>query len=318
MHLQDPNATDAQPAPDAPASPTRPGDPSIAPWQAAQQQIAQLALSLARHEQVTVSAAMGRILAEPLHLPAAAASLHASPALPAGTLLRWSHLPLLVAAACPMVNVHARLRAGVVTLTDCPDGGASTELCGPATAALIAALFERMGSQPFSAGCPEPGPRLPQVLEMFANRCELIFVIGELGTEAQRQFNPSGLQPGLPCYQLGSTLVLLLPAQPAAALVRFAAFAVPLIRKLQGRGDELPPTRRVRLAGPPSAAENAAPGMTLAREHLVNGSLILTRCEAGLGLKGLAGASGIAWRPGKSDGGSTEMLDYLPFEQWLQ
>ena len=293
-------------------------DPSLPPWQAALAAITGLETPPARHEQVTVSAAMGRILAAPLHLAAPGTGLkHMNPTLAAGSLLRWSHLPLLVAAACPMVKVHARLRAGVVTLTGCPEEGGATELCGPATAALIAAILERMGGQPFSAGCPEPGPRLPQVLEMFANRCELIFVIGELGTAAQRQLGPSALQTGLPCYQLGSTLVLLLPAQPAAALIRFAAFAVPLIRKLQGRSDELPPSRRARLSGPPTT-EDTATGMTLVREHLVHGSLILTRCEASLGLQGLAGAGGIAWRPDTAGRSPDEMLAYLPFEQWLQ
>ena len=82
---------------------------SIAQWQQALAGITAQVPAPTRHEQVTVAAAVGRVLAQ---------ACPGTDALPAGTLLKWTHLPPVVAAGWRTLAVYPRLRAGIVTMSD--------------------------------------------------------------------------------------------------------------------------------------------------------------------------------------------------------
>ncbi|WP_077036678.1 hypothetical protein [Pelomonas sp. KK5] len=264
------------------------GPPSLARWQELLGQVRDLGAAHAadQHERVSLGAAVGRVLAEPVA------------ALPAGTLLHWRQLPLLVAAGRRTLAVRPRLRAGVVALAGAAEGAA---------APLIAGVFEQMGGRALAAGMDEPIHRLGLALEMFAPRCELVFVIGEPGALPVRQRIGA-----LPVSRLANgTLVLFLDPAPRLALSTYVTHAVPLIRRLQGRGDALPGTRLIA-----TTDESTPTGMSLVRERIESGErIVLAAC--GMTPACLADASGIAWQPPDLADVAAGSRIYLPFAQWL-
>ncbi len=262
---------------------------SVGEWREAVAEMTRQVSPPVRHEQVTIAAAVGRVLAE---------GCAGTAVVPTGTLVEWAHLPLLVEAGCRTLSVYPRLRAGIVTLSD--------PTVDEATAALLAAVFEGMGGQSFVTSSRGPASRLCLSLEMFANRCELIFVVGDLGPHSWPALKSGTTQGGLRCFRVGSTLVLLMPPRLPPALVDFTAFAVPVIRKLQGRREAQLVTRLAYVEDP------QCNGMSLVREQIEGDRLALSGCDETPA--GLALANGVAWRPTDVPSGT---LAYMPFEDWL-
>ena len=99
---------------------------------------------------------------------------------------------------------------------------------------------------------------------------------------------------------------MFLPPRLRCALLAFVTHAVPLIRRLQGRGDALPAMRI--LAGD----EDSPAEMTLVRERIEGERVVLSPC--GTSPAGLVAASAIAWQPPDLAGGRV----LLPFDEWLR
>jgi len=261
--------------------------PSLADWHAALAAIRELGSAPQDREQVSLAAAAGRVLAE------------AAGPLAAGALVQWRHLPLLVAAGCKTLAVRPRLRAGVVALA----GSEEAEAIAP----LIAAAFEQMGGRALPAAAAEPAHRLCLALEMCARRCELIFVVADPALHCWPVVaGGPGSGGGPPCTRLGTTTVMFLSPRLGSALAAFVTHAVPLVRRLQGRGDTLPAMRVVAGGGDASAE------MTLVRERIEGERVVLSPC--GMTPACLAMASAISWQPPDLAGGRV----LLPFDEWLR
>ncbi|MDY0743774.1 hypothetical protein SNE35_04625 [Paucibacter sp. R3-3] len=258
--------------------------PSLADWHASLAAIRELGSAPQGREQVPLAAAVGRVLAE------------GAGSLAAGALVQWRHLPLLVAAGCKTLVVRPRVRAGIVALS----GSEQAEASAP----LIVAAFEQMGGRALPAAAAEPAHRLCLALEMCAKRCELIFVVADPALQCWPMVagGPGG---GPPCTRLGTTTVMFLAPRLGSALAAFVTHAVPLVRRLQGRGDALPAVRV--LPGGDASAE-----MTLVRERIEGERVLLSPC--GMTPSCLAAASAITWRPPDLAGGRV----LLPFDEWLR
>jgi len=255
--------------------------PSLADWHASLAAIRELGSAPQGREQVPLAAAVGRVLAE------------AAGSLAAGALVQWRHLPLLVAAGCRTLVVRPRVRAGIVALA----GSEEAE----ANAPLIAAAFEQMGGRALPAAAAEPAHRLCLALEMCARRCDLIFVVADPALQCWPM-----VAGGPPCIRLGTTTVMFLSPRLRGALAAFVTHAVPLVRRLQGRGDALPAMRIVAGGGDVSAE------MTLVRERIEGERVLLSPC--GMTPACLAAASAISWQPPDLAGGRV----LLPFDEWLR
>jgi len=261
-------------------------------------------------EQLPLTAAGGRVLGRGLAvLPPPETHLD-EPVLPAGTRLDWFLLPLLAASGHATVPVHARLRCGVVTMAT--PGTLVRRAPEDVASVMLQAALERLGVRLISiAGTGTLQPDMP-ALQMAARCCELLLVLDA----AEPAAPDDGLRPprvmrvdGRPC--------VVLPVEPLDALAAFVTFAVPLIRRLQGRAQALPPLRAAIDAGPPGGPFIGTALACVTAEDPRDATRVRACTAPGHAALRLAGLSGIAWRGDGLPPGPGAAVAYMPLAEWL-
>ncbi len=129
---------------------------------------------------------------------------------------------------------------------------------------------------------------------------------------AQIDFWKIAMRPGKPLIAgtLGEAAFLGLPGNPVSAFVTALLFLKPLVAKLGGAGDALPPTLRATLIGalPPTAGRTDH-----IRAHLDNGRAAPVGIDDSAVLLGLSQANALIVRPPHSGAASDgESVDVIP------
>lgn len=182
-------------------------------------------------------------------------------------------------------------------------------------AGLVQAALERMGHGVLSVRTTGLARQDAPVLQMLASSCELMLVVGNHEAQAM----PGGGLRRPPLLEVRGRPCMVLPIHPLSALGSFVAFAVPLVRRMQGRMPQLPAIR--------CAIDDAGAGWPA-----VGGELTCVRASddgdaprvrawvaaGGQAAPKLADLSGIGWKADDLAADHPRAVAYLPFAQWLQ
>ena len=273
--------------------------------------IAAMARSAPAIQELALADAAGRVLARDTIVDANCDGRDGSHVLPAGTRLEWYLLPLLAASAHSTVAVRAPLRAVVVTLQ--VEGEPE-----PAVGAVMArSALERMGVQAHGLRISEPALPESPALQRLSKSCDLILVVDTRAGPPQAGL---GLHPpkffevlGRPC--------MVLPSCPLSALASFVTFAVPLLRRLQGRMPELPV---IRTGSDAAQGEEPRIGPELSCVSAANIELAgdgvrscMPTSDSSL-LVSLSSIAGVAWRPDDLAATHPNAVAFLPLAEWLR
>jgi len=273
---------------------------------ATQLAIAAMARSTPGIQELPLAMAGGRVLAHDTSVSTQCDGREGSHVLPAGTRLEWYLLPLLAASSHDVVPVRAPLRAVVVTLQ------MEGERESTVGAVMVRSALERMGVQAHGLRIGEPALPESAALQRLSKSCDLILVVD---TRAKTQLQ--GLQVPRHFEVLGRPCMVL-PSCPLTALSSFVAFAVPLLRRLQGRMPDLP---AVRTATDAAQGREARIGAGLCCVSTVPFGDGLRSCMPGPDtslLLSLAGIAGVAWRPEDLAATQPNAVAFLPLAEWLR
>jgi molybdopterin molybdotransferase len=296
-------------------------------------------------EEVPLSKAVGRVLAEPLApRQRRAKDRHptdncASSALDAGIRLQGKHMPQLAATRRPTVRVFKKLRVGVLTLGDSIEdaaeagpardaGPSDSSLAGP----MLASLLEGLGAVSIAAPRVDgDGKAVRSVLDMLLNECSIVLVAGRMTPQRRQQ-----MQQGLStrdtalfdwrlCDELGARLsvattegkvIIGLPCGLSEAFMSFMLLISPLIRRLQGRNDLLPSSRVATVHR--RRAKAAVRGeFRWAREMAVRSEISVHARANACPIDSIACSDGIARDMHVSASGEVVDALYYPFATWL-
>lgn len=195
-------------------------------------------------------------------------------AIPRGTRLRPAHLGLGATAQRAWLTVHRKPTVTIVTTGDelrlpgswYPRDAEGTDgLLPESNGVAIAAAARQEGCIVRLAPLvPDQDEAVRGALADALRSSDLVITVGGASVGDHDRVKPClealgvaldfwkvAIKPGKPLMvgRHGSTLVLGLPGNPAAALVTFALFGVPAIRALQGHATPIPVPRRAKLAG---------------------------------------------------------------------
>jgi len=289
-----------------------------------QLQLADLVTPVVARVDIPLARASGRVLADDVPGPDGG-----PPLLARGTRLAPRHLPLLGGQAT--AGVLARPRVGVMALA-CGDAAPARARTGAvASAAWVAATAEQLGAQAFETICRQPtAQRLVEKLEMFVGECALVVVLGffdpsqcEALRQAQARHGQAPrvdtLRPrpfgALQVAQLGTTLVVALPADLDGAVGAFTTLLAPLVRRLQGRHDALPDARAAELQLPLRRDDERWRLFPVRIDPgALNTRLRLLPCPGDDAATALAAADGLAWHAAEFSGFERPTVAYFPFD----
>ncbi|AUH51908.1 molybdopterin molybdenumtransferase MoeA [Chromobacterium sp. ATCC 53434] len=260
------------------------------------------------------------------------------PLLSAGALLGPAHIAMLAAQGMAGVPVSRRLRAGILTNGDelAPVGAP----LGPrqiynSNAAMLAALLAGIGVE--VADCrhaPDDEAALRRDFAELGAGCDLVFSVGGASVGERDLVKPAlaalgaeldmwrvRMKPGKPVAlaRLARTPVLCLPGNPVSAFVVFALLATPLIRRMQGRAETMPPVARVAL-------QSGAARRDIGREDFLRvrlerdgagAALVPFASQGAAMISSLPWASGLARLPAGSEVCDGDAVDYYDFARWL-
>ncbi|KAB0645344.1 molybdopterin molybdotransferase MoeA, partial [Burkholderia territorii] len=238
--------------------------------------------------------------------------------MPAGVRLGAMHVGVAAAQGCARIDVRPPLRIGILTTGDelvpCGEPRAPQQIYN-SNAPMLAALVSGTGACVAAAehAADTPGA-VGAALRELATRCDLVVCVGGASvgdkdllrpalTALGASFEVSGvrMKPGKPVAlaRLDERPVVLLPGNPGAAMIAFALFVAPLIRRLQGRDDCLPavPSLPIDIDVEPDAQRERF--VRVRRTIAANGAPVLdTLRQQGAGmLQSLVHASGLARLP---------------------
>ncbi|TXI15281.1 MAG: hypothetical protein E6Q67_15505 [Roseateles sp.] len=271
----------------------------------AQRELAAAVAPVGPPQQLPLTAAAGRVLAQDLALNPVAHAAAAPERLPSGTRLDWLMLPQLAAAEHHTVSVQPLLRCAITTL----QAGATVDAQEKVCAVLLQSALERLGVK---ALCTGAVPRTKRsTLQGLARHCDLLLVIASPAGEPPRG-------PGLQAptrFEMAGCVCVVLPADAEAALASFVAFVVPLIHGLQGRRPFAKPLQyalddgasvqhsltwvKATYAGPGQAGLRVRAGPAMARPGR------------------LSRPCGLAWRASDLQRADRRTVAFLPLRDWL-
>ncbi|KWN18319.1 molybdopterin biosynthesis protein MoeA [Burkholderia territorii] len=258
--------------------------------------------------------------------------------MPAGVRLGAMHVGVAAAQGCARIDVRSPLRIGILTTGDelvpCGEPRMPQQIYN-SNAPMLAALVSGTGACVAAAehAADTPGAVGAALREMAA-RCELVVCVGGASvgdkdllrpalTALGASFEVSGvrMKPGKPVAlaRLDERPVVLLPGNPGAAMIAFALFVAPLIRRLQGRDDCLPavPSLPIDIDVEPDAQRERF--VRVRRTIDANGAPVLdTLRQQGAGmLQSLVHASGLARLPAGRRIARGDAVPYYDFAHWL-
>ncbi|KWE30158.1 gephyrin-like molybdotransferase Glp [Burkholderia territorii] len=258
--------------------------------------------------------------------------------MPAGVRLGAMHVGVAAAQGCARIDVRPPLRIGILTTGDelvpCGEPRMPQQIYN-SNAPMLAALVSGTGACVAAAehAADTPGA-VGAALRELAARCELVVCVGGASvgdkdllrpalTALGASFEVSGvrMKPGKPVAlaRLDERPVVLLPGNPGAAMIAFALFVAPLIRRLQGRDDCLPavPSLPIDIDVEPDAQRERF--VRVRRTIDANGAPVLdTLRQQGAGmLQSLVHASGLARLPAGRRIARGDAVPYYDFAHWL-
>ncbi|KWA28604.1 gephyrin-like molybdotransferase Glp [Burkholderia territorii] len=258
--------------------------------------------------------------------------------MPAGVRLGAMHVGVAAAQGCARIDVRPPLRIGILTTGDelvpCGEPRMPQQIYN-SNAPMLAALVSGTGACVAAAehAADTPGA-VEAALRELAARCDLVVCVGGASvgdkdllrpalTALGASFEVSGvrMKPGKPVAlaRLDERPVVLLPGNPGAAMIAFALFVAPLIRRLQGRDDCLPavPSLPIDIDVEPDAQRERF--VRVRRTIAANGAPVLdTLRKQGAGmLQSLVHASGLARLPAGRRIARGDAVPYYDFAHWL-
>ncbi|KWA05991.1 gephyrin-like molybdotransferase Glp [Burkholderia territorii] len=258
--------------------------------------------------------------------------------MPAGVRLGAMHVGVAAAQGCARIDVRSPLRIGILTTGDelvpCGEPRMPQQIYN-SNAPMLAALVSGTGACVAAAehAADTPGA-VEAALRELAARCDLVVCVGGASvgdkdllrpalTALGASFEVSGvrMKPGKPVAlaRLDERPVVLLPGNPGAAMIAFALFVAPLIRRLQGRDECLPavPSLPIDIDVEPDAQRERF--VRVRRTIDANGAPVLdTLRQQGAGmLQSLVHASGLARLPAGRRIARGDAVPYYDFAHWL-
>lgn len=317
----------AHPSMHLPSNPRQAAHPAMRRLRRAQAAIAALATGPCGMEAVTIVQAIGRVLA--VH-PGGAADAPRPPDAPmpigVGQVLSPTQTALLASMGASTLRVFARTRIGVVCLSgagrDCRTGEA-----------MLSGLVSHLGAKALSTRCAAPDLRstLPHTVEMLLAGCDLVLLCGPLDgadwnelvassgarTVDTSTFGLPGLRPLRIARQAGKLLVQF-GEDLGSAFANFVLLLSPLVRRLQGREDPIPPA--IHFAVGDDFAASGTESLVLTRAGHVAGLdpfPLSGAAPTDALLRALARASGLAWCAPADAGDTPRLASYFPLDAWL-
>lgn len=258
--------------------------------------------------------------------------------MPAGVRLGAMHVGVAAAQGCAHIDVRAPLRVGILTTGDelvpCGQPRAPQQIYNsnaPMLAALVAGTGALVAANEHAA---DTAATVDRALRGLAARCDLVVCVGGASvgdkdllrpalTALGASFVVSGvrMKPGKPVAlaRLDARPVVLLPGNPGAAMIAFALFVVPLIRRLQGRDDCVPdaPSLPIDIDVEPDPQRERF--VRVRRTFGSGGAPVLdTLRQQGAGtLQSLVQASGLARLPAGRRIARGDAVPYYDFAHWL-
>lgn len=256
----------------------------------------------------------------------------------AGTRLQAAHIGLIASQGIAAVDVRHKLKVGILTTGDelVPLGGcrSATQIYnsnGPMLAALVSGLgacVTRVMHAEDTEGA------LKQLLIELHDECDLILTTGGASvgerdlvrpalTSLGASFVVSGvsMKPGKPIAlaRYGTLPVVLLPGNPGAVFATFALLVTPLIRRLQGRADCLPPVIRLPIDFEARPDETRERFLRVRLDTSSEGESVLrVASEQGAGnLLTLSDAGGLSQLARGESVGRYDTVPYYDFSHWL-
>lgn len=258
--------------------------------------------------------------------------------MPAGVRLGAMHVGVAAAQGCAHIDVRAPLRVGILTTGDelvpCGQPRAPQQIHNsnaPMLAALVAGTGALVAANEHAA---DTAATVDRALRGLAARCDLVVCVGGASvgdkdllrpalTALGASFVVSGvrMKPGKPVAlaRLDARPVVLLPGNPGAAMIAFALFVVPLIRRLQGRDDCVPDTPSLPIDIDVEPDPQRERFVRVRRTFGSGGAPVLdTLRQQGAGtLQSLVQASGLARLPAGRRIARGDAVPYYDFAHWL-
>lgn len=258
--------------------------------------------------------------------------------MPAGVRLGAMHVGVAAAQGCAHIDVRAPLRVGILTTGDelvpCGQPRAPQQIYN-SNAPMLAALVAGTGAVvAANAHAADTASAVDRALRELAACCDMVVCVGGASvgdkdllrpalTALGASFVVSGvrMKPGKPVAlaRLDARPVVLLPGNPGAAMIAFALFVAPLIRRLQGRDDCVPdvPSLPIDIAVEPDPQRERF--VRVRRTTDAGGAPVLdTLRQQGAGtLQSLVQASGLARLPAGRRIARGDAVPYYDFAHWL-
>ncbi|MCB5363501.1 molybdopterin molybdotransferase MoeA [Pusillimonas sp. CC-YST705] len=259
--------------------------------------------------------------------------------LQAGTRLEPAELTCLAAQGRDRISVYKRLRIGILTNGD--ELVVPGQALGPAqiyntNGPTLAALSAGMGAQVVhQIHAPDQPQAIEKALATLRVDCDLILTVGGISVGEKDYVRPAleqagasldlwkvRMKPGKPVALawLGETPVVCLPGNPVSAYVVFALMVTPLIRRMQGRSDCLPPVNTGRLNCNRPYKETRAEFLRVRAATDKQGTLLLQPyAKQGSNIiSSLADSDGLARIPPDTLTGDGAMVSYYAWHDWLR
>lgn len=278
----------------------------------------------ATHQELPLTAAIGHVLARRTLVADTNGRSHA---LEAGTRLDWYHLPRLAAQGQATLPVFLPLHVGLVVMRSRAAGP-----CGDEERAGLALVMEALGqlgaSSVVAVASGEARSEAP-ALRRAARHCDLLVVIdtGAADGHSLRAGGPgrggrgdARAATGLPMpamLAVDGRPCVVLPYDWREALGAFVAFVAPLVRRMQGRTEEIAPLRTALDAGLGAQPIGRVLTCVSASGH---GDAVRVRPvspAAGPLPRRLDGIAGIAWAADELQSEMGRAVAYLPLIESL-
>lgn len=256
----------------------------------------------------------------------------------AGVRLQPIYIGLVAAQGIDMLDVYPMLRVGILTTGDelVPVGGPrSASQIYNSNAPMLTALVTGMGAMVVrTVHVGDKEGAISQALRELRTQCDLVLTTGgaSVGEKdlvrtaltslgASFVFAGVSMKPGKPISlaRYDHMPVVVLPGNPGAAFTTFTLLVSPLIRRLQGRAECLPPVTRLPIDFA-SAADNTRERFVRVRldTSVEHKPMLQVLGQQGAGnMQTLAEASGLSQlAPGRGIARG-DAVRYYDFARWL-
>lgn len=256
----------------------------------------------------------------------------------AGTVLDAARLAVLAAQGYVEVPVWPRLRIGVLTTGDeviAPGQPLASHQVYNANGPMLAALIRNMGARPSRVlHAADQVDDLTTALTTLAQCSDLVITVGGVSVGEHDLVKPVleslggeldlwkvRMKPGKPVAlgRVGDVPVVALPGNPVSAYAVFTVLVSPLVRRMQGRAEILPPTATAELRTSKPQGDSRENFLRVQARVGVTGQLeVVPHAGQTSGiLHALAWSDGLARIPAGRELTDGAYVKYYAFSDWL-